>query len=57
MGAFAQRVKDAGKPRSRLWGFVLFTIACIVFYGAIVRSLRNDYREAASKQASAPPRM
>ena len=32
-GAFAQLIKDAGKPRSRLWGFVLFTIACIVFYG------------------------
>jgi hypothetical protein len=32
-GAFAQRVKDAGKPRSRLWGFVVFTIACILFYG------------------------
>ena len=31
-GAFAQRVKDASKPRFRLWGFVLFTIACTVFY-------------------------
>jgi hypothetical protein len=26
-------VEHAGKPRSRLWGFVLFTIAFTVFYG------------------------
>jgi hypothetical protein len=30
---FRTAEKDAGMPRSRLWGFVIFTIACIVFYG------------------------
>jgi hypothetical protein len=31
-GTLSQRVKDGGKPRSRLWGFALITVACIVFY-------------------------
>ena len=40
-GAFAQRVKDAGKPWSRVWGFLLFTIAGIVFYGHLA-IVEND---------------
>jgi hypothetical protein len=40
-GALAQRVKDGGKPRSRFWGFVLITVACIVFEGHLA-IIEND---------------
>jgi hypothetical protein len=40
-GALVQRVKDGGKPRSRFWGFVLFAVPCIVFYGHLA-IIEND---------------
>jgi len=40
-GALAQRAKNVGKPGSRLWGFVLVAIGCIVFYGHLA-IVEND---------------